>query len=229
MCGRINLRMSPAELQAAFDLFREPEWVPRYNLGPMQKVLAVRLKPEGVRLAEPMQWGLVPSWAKEAKIGSQMINARCKTVATKPAFQSAFQKRRCLVPASGFYEWQVLDGKTKQPWHIFRADGGPLALAGLWEHWQSPDGNQLESCAIITTTPNEGMAEIHDRMPVILGEEHWNLWLDPDETDPQAPTELLVPCPSEWLEKTPVSSLVNSVRNESPECLTPNTLPRGLF
>ena len=229
MCGRINLRMSPAELQAMFDLFREPEWSPRYNLGPMQQTLAIRLKSEGVRLAEPMQWGLVPSWAKEPKIGSQMTNARCETVASKPAFRSAFQKRRCLIPASGFYEWQVINSKTKQPWHIFRVDGGPLVFAGLWECWQASDGNDLESCSVITTSPNQSMAEIHDRMPVILGEEHWNLWLDPEVDDPQALTELLVPCPSELLQKTPVSSLVNSVRNESPECLRPVTPTRSLF
>ena len=115
MCGRINLRMSPAELQAAFDLFREPDWSPRYNLGPMQQALAVRLKSDGVRLAEPLQWGLVPGWAKDPKIGSQLVNARCETVAEKPSFRSAFKQRRCLIPATGYYEWQVINSKTKQP------------------------------------------------------------------------------------------------------------------
>ena len=229
MCGRINLRVSPAELKEMFNLFREPEWSPRYNLGPMQRMLAVRLKPEGVRLAEPLQWGLVPSWAKEPSIGSQMINARSETVATKPSFRSAFKKRRCLIPASGFYEWQVINSKTKQPWNIFRADGQPLVFAGLWEHWQSPDGLTLESCSIITTEANEFMAEIHDRMPIVLAKEHWGLWLDLDEVEPAALTELLVPCPSDWLDRTAVSTLVNSVRNESPDCLLPVTPTRGLF
>lgn len=229
VCGRINLRMSPAELQRMFDLFREPEWTPRYNLGPMQRMLAVRLKPEGVRLAEPLQWGLVPSWAIDPKVGSQMINARCETVAIKPAFRNAFEKRRCLIPASGFYEWQQLDNKTKQPWHIFRKDGSPLVFAGLWEHWQTPEGGTLESCSIITTDPNSFMAEIHDRMPVILARESWDLWLNPDEVEPAALTELLVPCPSDWLDRTAVSTLVNSVRNESPDCLRPVTPTRRLF
>ena len=229
MCGRINLRASPAELQQMFDLFREPEWSPRYNLGPMQRMLAIRLQPEGTRLAEPLQWGLVPGWAKDPKIGSQMVNARGETVATKPSFRNAFKRRRCVIPVSGYYEWQIINSQTKQPWHIFRADGGVLACAGLWESWQAPDGSHLETCAIITTTPNENLAEIHDRMPVILAEEHWGVWLDPTMEEPPALTELLVPCPSDWLEKTSVSSLVNSVRHESPECLTPIKLPRSLF
>ena len=133
MCGRINLRASPAELQQMFDLFREPEWSPRYNLGPMQRMLAIRLQPEGTRLAEPLQWGLVPGWAKDPKIGSQLVNARGETVATKPLFRSAFKRRRGLIPVSGYYEWQVINNKTKQSWHIFRADGGLLACAGLRE------------------------------------------------------------------------------------------------
>ena len=230
MCGRINLRMSSAELAAVFDLFHEPDWAPRYNLGPMQQTLVVRLKPDGHRLAEPVQWGLVPSWAKDPKIGSQMFNARCETVATKPAFRSAFRQRRCLVPASGFYEWQqIANQKIKQPWNIFRADGQPLAMAGVWEHWTTPDGGTLESCSVITTTANDFMAEIHNRMPVILDKSHWNLWLSPDELDPAAQSELLVPCPSDWLARTPVSTLVNNIRNESPDCVRPLDSPRTLF
>jgi putative SOS response-associated peptidase YedK len=212
-----------------FDLFREPEWSPRYNLGPLQRVLAVRLKTDGIRLAEPLQWGLVPSWSNEPGIGSQMINARSETVATKPSFRSAFQNRRCLIPASGFYEWQVINSKIKQPWHIFRADGQSLVFAGLWERWQAPDGSTLESCAIITTEANSFMAEIHDRMPVVLEKVHWKLWLELDEVDPATLTELLTPCPSEWLECSAVSTLVNDVRNESPNCLLPVTPVRGLF
>ena len=218
MCGRINVRMTSAELAQVFDLLREPDWSPRFNLGPMQQVLVVRLRPEG-RVADRMQWGLVPSWAKDPKIGSQTFNARAETVATKPAFRSALKTRRCLVPASGFYEWQKF-GKTKQPWNIFRADGQPLALAGLWEHWTSAEGVKLESVTVITTTPNDFMAEIHDRMPVILGEDVWNLWLG-TEVEPHALTELLIPCPSDWLKKSPVSTLVNNVRNESPDCVRP--------
>jgi len=229
MCGRINLHLTPAELAAVFDLFREPEWAPRYNLGPMQRVLSVRRMPEGYRLAEPLQWGLVPSWAKDPKIGSQMFNARAETVAMKPAFRSAFRKRRCLIPASGFYEWQKTGAKEKQPWNIGRADGQPLAMAGLWEHWQEPDGTTLESCTVITTTANGFMAEIHVRMPVILDPSLWDLWLDPDALEPAALSELLVPCPDDWLQRTAVSSLVNNVRNESPDCIRPLSAPQTLF
>ena len=229
MCGRINLRVSPAELQEMFDLFREPEWSPRYNMTPMQRMLAVRLKPEGIRLAEPLQWWLVPSWSKTSVVRQEMFNARCETVATKPAFRMAFKNRRCLIPASGFYEWQKLGGKIKQPWHIFRKDGQPLVFAGLREHWQGADGTTLDSCAIITTEANDFMAEMHTRMPVILAQETWNLWLNAEEVAPAALTELLIPCPSDWLDRTAVSNLVTSVRNESPECLRPVTPIRTLF
>ncbi len=229
MCGRINVRMSSSELAQVFELFREPAWSPRYNLGPMQPALVIRQMPEGYRQADIMQWGLVPSWAKDPKVGSQMFNARSETVASKPAFRAAFRRRRCLVPATGFYEWQATDGKTKQPWNIFRADGSPLALAGLWEHWESPDGNVLESCTVITTTANAFMAEIHDRMPVILDRSYWGLWLDPMELEPAALEELLVPCPDDWLTRTRVSTLVNNVRNESPDCVVPVDAPKTLF
>ena len=229
MCGRINLKMSSAELARVFDLFRAPVWSPRYNLGPMQQVLVIRLMTDGYRQADRMQWGLVPSWAKESKIGSQMFNARAETVATKPSFRTAFRRRRCLIPADGFYEWQAIDKQTKQPWNIFRADGQPLALAGIWEHWTAPDGRVLESCSVITTTANEFMAELHDRMPVILDQTLWELWLNPQELEPAALTELLIPCPSDWLARTAVSSLVNNVRNESPDCIRPLESPRTLF
>ena len=229
MCGRINLRMSAAELAAGFELFREPDWPgPRYNLGPMQTALAIRLKPDR-RVGDGMQWGLVPSWAKDSKIGSQTFNARAETVATKPAFRSAFKQRRCLIPASGFYEWQKLDAKIKQPWNIFRADGQPLAFAGLWEQWSTPDGKTLESFTIITTQANSFMAQIHDRMPVILDKSTWNLWLDPGDVPAEALSELLIPCPSEWLEKYQVSSIVGNVRNESPECVKPIDVRTRLF
>lgn len=229
MCGRINLRTSPAELAEFFELFREPVWAPRYNLGPMQQILIVRHQPEGTRLAEPVQWGLVPIWAKDPAIGSKMNNARSETITEKPAFRSVFRKRRCLIPASGFYEWQQTVGKTKQPWHIFRADGTPLIFAGLWDHWQAVDGAVLESCAVVTTEANQFMSEIHTRMPVILSKEMARLWIDQSDIEPAALTELMLPCPDDWLAKTPVSTLVNNVRNESPECIQPVKLPRTLF
>lgn len=229
MCGRINLWTSPAELAEFFDLFREPEWSPRYNLGPMQQILVVRIKPDGIRLAEPLQWGLVPGWARDPSVGSHMTNARSDTISSKPAYREAFKKRRCLIPANGFYEWQHVSGKTKQPWHIFRADGAPLVFAGLWEKWQTPDGDLLESCSIITTDANEFMAEIHTRMPVILSNEERNTWLDVQIDEPTVLSKLLVASPNEWLQKTPVSTLVNNVRNDSPECIQPVKAPRTLF
>jgi putative SOS response-associated peptidase YedK len=229
VCGRINLWMSSAELAEVFELFREPEWLPRYNLGPMQQILSVRMHPKLVRLAEPVQWGLVPSWTKSVSSSPVLNNARCETVATKPSFSDSFRKRRCLIPANGFYEWKRLDNKTKQPWNIFRADGQPLAMAGIWDHWQTPDGDTLESCAVITTEANEFMSQIHDRMPVILGQEDWNFWLNPEETNPDTLTKLLVPCPNEWLEGTPVSSLVNQVNHDSPECIRAVKESRTLF
>lgn len=220
MCGRIKLRATPAELQEFFDLFREPVWSPRYNLGPMQQMLVVRQKEAG-RVADSVQWGLVPVWAKDPKIGSKMINARGETVADKPSFRSAFIRRRCLIPASGFYEWQQLDSKTKQPWNIVRSDGLPLVFAGLWEQWKSPLGEVLESCTIITTEANQFMAEIHDRMPVILGKECWDAWLDCEGDDSSSLHALLVPCPNDWLMRTAVSTYVNNIRNESPMCIQP--------
>ena len=229
VCGRINLRTSPVELAEFFDLFREPEWLPRYNLGPMQQILVVRIKPDGVRLAEPVQWGLVPSWSRDTTGAAHMINARSDSVADKPAFRVPFRQQRCLIPASGFYEWQHIDRKTKQAWHIFRTDGQPLILAGLWEHWRAPDGDILESCAAMTTEANDSMAEIHTRMPVILSREMADVWLDPHLTDTVPLREMLVPCPSDWLAKNPVSQFVNQIHNDSPECIRPVKSLRTLF
>jgi putative SOS response-associated peptidase YedK len=230
VCGRINLRASPAELADFFELFREPVWdTPRYNLGPMQNILVVRAHPKGVRLAESMQWGLVPSWAKHLSVGSKLTNARSDTVADKSSFRSAFRERRCIIPASGYYEWQSLGSKLKQPWHLFRANGDPLALAGIWEHWTAPDGAVLESCAIITSDANQFTQEFHDRMPVILAKENWSMWLDPNYNYPVALTKLLVPCPDEWLGRTAVSTLVNNVKNDSPDCIRPVQPERTLF
>ena len=229
MCGRINLWMSSVDLAEIFELFREPEWLPRYNLCPMQQILTVRMHPKGVRLAEPVQWGLVPSWTKSPVTGPPLNNARCETITSKPSFSDSFRKRRCLIPANGFYEWKRLDHKSKQPWNIFRDDGQPLAMAGIWDHWQTLDGDTLESCAVITTEANEFMANIHDRMPVILAKSDWDHWLNPDVTDPGSLTNLLVPCPNDWLRGNPVSSLVNSVNHDSVECIHPVKENRTLF
>lgn len=229
VCGRINLKLSPTELAEFFSLFREPEWSPRYNLGPMQSILVVRLKPGGIREMDPLQWGLVPSWSRDAASGSIMTLARSDTITDKPAFRDAVGSRRCLIPASGFYEWQHISGKSKQPWHIFRRDGLPFAFAGIWETWKRPDGGLLESCAIITTDANPFMSELGDRMPVMLAESDWDIWLQGKALRPKILTDLLVPNNVIELEKTPVSTFVNSVKNDSPECIRPVPKPRTLF
>jgi len=171
MCGRFNLRTNPAAFVAAFDAAPPAgsgQLLLRYNIAPTQTILAVR-QTGSVREAVPLRWGLIPSWSKDAKIGARLINARADTAPDKPSFRSAFKRRRCLVPASGFYEWQGQAG-AKQPYHIFPSRGGLMAFAGLWERWQPPggDGDAVESCTILTTEANETLRDLHDRMPVIL-------------------------------------------------------------
>lgn len=217
MCGRYTLRASPQQLREWFDLFREPEWEPRYNIAPSQQVLAIRFD-EHATPREPvlLTWGLIPSWADDVKIGNRMINARADTVAAKPAFRAAFKRRRCLIPADGFYEWQKVDG-GKQPFHIRLRSGEPFAFAGLWERWnKGPE--PIESCTIITTEANETMQDLHDRMPVILPKDAYDHWLDPQQ-DAVTLIGLLQPYASEPMTAVPVSKMVNNPRNDVPECL----------
>ena len=237
MCGRFTLRLSPAELAEVFRLFREPVWTPRYNIAPTQPVGVLRPETAGFEFT-PMRWGLIPSWAKDIKMGARMINARAESVAEKPAFRSAFQRRRCLIPADGFYEWQGIVSKTtkkKQPYLIGLKNTLSFAFAGLWERWKPPEGGDpVESCTVITTEPNALCRKLHDRMPVILPEETWDRWLDNDEKDAEALKQLLVPYPEDEMEMFPVSTLVNNVRNEDPACvdaveLDPEPQERTLF
>jgi len=227
MCGRFVSTSPPDELAAYFGATAAPEasLEPNYNVAPTQDVLAV-VEDGGERHLDAFFWGLVPSWAKDVKIGSRMINARAETLAEKSAYKKSFETRRCLVPADGFYEWKKLGGGSKpkkQPVFITRADGAPLAFAGIWSVWRGPAEDQppLRSLTIVTTTPNELMATVHDRMPVILPEERWATWLDRDERDLDGLTKLLVPAPEGLLTLTPVSTLVNNVRNNGPELLEP--------
>jgi putative SOS response-associated peptidase YedK len=164
-----------------------------------------------------VRWGLVPYWAEDVKIGNRLINARAETIERTPAFREAYQRRRCLVPADGFYEWRK-EGKQRQPLLIRRRDRAPFAFAGLWERWRQPDGQILRSCTIVTCPPNALVAEVHDRMPVILAAADHAGWLDPAQGDGKA---LLRPCPAEWLEALAVSPRVNSPANDDPECLAP--------
>jgi putative SOS response-associated peptidase YedK len=223
MCGRFALAVKPDENQLAFPTFIFPDNMPlRYNIAPGQNITAIANTDENH--AHAFKWGLIPSWAKDPKIGNRLINARSETLAEKPSFRSAYKKRRCLIPTTGFYEWQRNpDGKTKTPMHIALKSGTPFVFAGLWESWHSPEGDHIRSCTIITTEPNDLMAPIHNRMPVILPTEHYDTWLDPsDRTDLQ---ELLEPFPDAEMTAHPVSTLVNSPTNDTSECLEPAQPP----
>jgi putative SOS response-associated peptidase YedK len=221
MCGRFVSATPPDQVAAYFgaeapEALLEPSW----NVAPTTDVYAV-LADGSTRHLDAFHWGLVPRWAKDVKIGSRMINARAETLATKGAYKHAFQRRRCIIPADGFYEWQKRPGqKTKQPYFIQRPDGEPYAFAGLWETWKGPDGKGdelLRSCTIITTTPNSEMAKIHDRMPVILPPDAWDTWLDPEQQDLDLLGRLLVPAPPQLITLRPISTQVNNVRNDGPE------------
>jgi putative SOS response-associated peptidase YedK len=193
---------------------------PRYNIAPSQPVAVV--PNDGLLKLDYYVWGLIPSWAKDPSIGSRMINARGETLAEKPSFRAAFRRRRCLILADGFYEWQQTPGgKTKTPMYIRLKSGEPFAFAGLWESWNSPDGSQVLSCAIITTEPNPLMAKIHNRMPVILPQAAHMPWLHSGEADTKALSALLKPYPAEEMVAYPVSKLVNSPANDVPAVIEP--------
>jgi putative SOS response-associated peptidase YedK len=220
MCGRFTLKAKPGEIAAAFGLLTMPTLGPRYNVAPTQEVAAVRIDREtGRRRLDLLRWGFVPGWADDPAIGNRMINARAETVAEKPAFRHAFKARRCLIVADGFYEWQRQGGR-KVPHHIRLHDQRPFAFAGLWERWRR-DGAALESCAVITTEPNDVLRPIHDRMPVILGPEDYAAWLDPSASDAAALKALLRPFPAADMVAVPVGTLVNAPANDRPECLRP--------
>ncbi len=221
MCGRFALTLDPADLQNAFPEFTFPaQSAPRYNIAPSQPILA--LPNDGTNKADFFVWGLIPSWAKDPAIGSRLINARAETLAEKPAFRSAYKYHRCLIFADGFFEWQAVSGsKSKIPHFIRLKSGAPFAFAGLWEHWQPADGSEVRSAAIITAEPNELMAFIHNRMPVILPPNSYSQWLDPAPQSPTRLQSLLVPYPAGEMEAYPVSTLVNSPGNDRAECILP--------
>jgi len=221
VCGRFTLRAPPEAVAEHFGLAEPPELSARYNIAPGQPVAAIRAGGGGeTRLCELRTWGLVPGWAEAPSIGHRMINARAETVAEKPAFRNAFRKRRCLIPADGFYEWAP--GPTpKQPYHIAREDGALFGFAGLWEAWRSEDGREVQSCTIVTTRANATLRRVHDRMPVILDAADYAAWLDPGQRDAERLRELLAPCPEEWLVLQTVGLRVNNPRNDDPECVAP--------
>lgn len=224
MCGRFTLHTDPSILARLFGLDEEAYLEPRYNIAPSQPVAIVRLNRNAERELTHVLWGLVPSWAKDVSIGARMINARSETVAEKPSFRSAFRRRRCLVPADGFYEWQSR-GKKKQPYYVTLNDDQPFAIAGLWEHWAGADGSELETCTLLTTEPNEKLADVHNRMPVILHVDDYDEWLgDGSETLPSEQDHLfhlMRPYEAEAMKLTPVSTYVSNARNEGPACIEP--------
>ncbi len=221
MCGRFSLGTPATTLAGQFNLFEIPAWPPRYNLAPTQPApTVVKAASQLARQFKMHRWGLIPPWAKDPGIGSQLINARAETVAAKPAFRKAFRERRCLILADGFFEWQRR-GRHKQPFHIRMRDGRPFAFAGLWEYWEGPEGPAIDSCTILTTTANELVGTLHDRMPVILAPQDYDLWLDPAIQKVERLESLLRPYPSEEMTAYPVSTRVNNPANESPECVEP--------
>ena len=231
MCGRYVSATPPDEIASYFGAQppgADQALEPNHNVAPTQAVHAVR-ETGGVRVLDTLRWGLVPFWAKDPRIGSRMINARAETVASKNAFRRPLAKRRCIIPADGFYEWHLAEGsKHKQPMFVSRPDGEPFAFAGLWEVWRDRnnldvDGEpvELHSCTIITCAANDAMAQIHDRMPVMLRPAAWDAWLDPSATDAAAAAGLLVPAPSALIRMHPVSTEVNNSRNNGPHLTDP--------
>jgi putative SOS response-associated peptidase YedK len=231
VCGRYVTVSSPALLADRFGVteIRTPEFEPSYNVAPRADVPVIAER-HGERVLDVVRWGLVPSWAKDRSIGDRLINARGETLTTSNAFKRAFERRRCIVAADGFYEWQAIEGKkTKQPWFFRRRDGEPLAFAGLWEIWHDrndgEDAPRLRTCTIITTTPNELLEPIHNRMPVVLAEDSWDTWLSVDNHDTDALAKLIAPMPAAELEAWTVSTLVNKADNNGPELLDRVSIP----
>lgn len=221
MCGRYRLSRHAQILRDHFGVETEVDWSPRYNIAPTQPVATIRQhRSEPKREFSLMRWGLIPYWSKDAGIGARMINARAESVASKAAFREPLLYRRCLVPADGFYEWKR-DGRSKQPYCFTTGDDSLFAFAGLWDRWRTPDGTMVKSCAILTTTPNAIMADVHDRMPVILPADAYDLWLDPGFHDSASLLDLLKPFDSSAMRRFAVSTRVNSVENDEPDCSAP--------
>jgi putative SOS response-associated peptidase YedK len=216
MCGRFVIELSSDHVARFFGLADVPDLPPRYNVAPSQSVPVIREAANGLRRLTMMRWGLVPVWAKDP--GGGLINARSETVNEKPSFRQAFRQRRCIIVASGFYEWSRVEGK-KVPYYIRMADGAPMPFAGLWEAWRSPEGQTLETCAILTTAANATVAPIHVRMPVILHQDEFGLWLDRQVHEVERLTSLFAPYPADSLEAHRVSTLVNSPAHDGTECI----------
>lgn len=224
MCGRYTITVTLEELMLRYDMYDTymPRYGPKYNVAPGQQVMAIVHDGERNKLGE-LRWGLIPEWAKEEKIGYQMLNARSETLADKPAFRKPFERKRCLIPADSFYDWKGT-GKHKQPMRIMLRSKELFSMAGLYDTWISPEGVRISTCTIITTESNEMMKEIHDRMPVILPREQEAAWLDRGTKDVEQLRPLLQPYPSELMMAYPVSSRVGNVRNDDELCIEPLSL-----
>jgi putative SOS response-associated peptidase YedK len=221
MCGRFVLKTNPEILQQTFDLVTVPDSLPpRYNIAPSQPVAVISNKDP--QQLEFYKWGLVPFWSKDPSIGYKMINARVETASEKPAFREAFKKRRCLIPATGFYEWaKGKSEKDKQPMYIHMRNDALFAFAGLWETWKDENGVPMQSCTILTGEPNELLENFHHRMAIILHPSDYKLWLSPEEMTPAELMPLLQPFPADEMEAYEVSKIVNSPANDVPECILP--------
>lgn len=218
MCGRFTIVTDPDKLMQRFHFEGVPfEWQARYNIAPGQAIPAI-IEDRGQRRIGQLRWGLVPSWAKDEKIGYRMINARAETLTEKPLFKNLFARKRCIIPADGFYEWKHI-GKAKQPMRIMMRSGELFAFAGLYDTWTSPEGEKVHTCTIITTRPNEVVSDIHDRMPVILRQEDEQIWLDREKYDPSLLLSLLEPYDPSQMKAYPVPGNVGSPKNDSPECI----------
>tara|TARA_R110002095_G_scaffold149662_1_gene129371 strand:- start:1903 stop:2589 length:687 start_codon:yes stop_codon:yes gene_type:complete len=228
MCARFFLFSPDEEIMRLFRMVSFPRIAPRFNIGPSQPVLAITSSQFGFQ-ATHFQWGLIPGWLKNPAPGQAMINARSETAATKPAFKNAFRYRRCLIPANGFYEWKSTGNRSKQAMCIRLTEEPLFAMAGIWEQWSSPDGTELETCSVLTTAANALLETIHPRMPVILRPEQYERWLSSDSTPLPQVEKLLQTFPAEDMQVFPVSSYVNQVAHDSPECITPIQEQKTLF
>jgi putative SOS response-associated peptidase YedK len=223
MCGRYAITSAPEAIRALFRYDERPNFPPRYNVAPTQPIPIVRLN-EGKREFALVRWGLIPSWVKDPKTFSLLINARGESVIDKPAFRAAMRRRRCLIPADGFYEWKPV-GERKRPYFVRLKSGRPLAFAGLWETWTGPNGEEMDSAAIVTTNANRALAAIHERMPVIVPPEAFDLWLDCGKVDAPTAAALIAPAPEGLLDVYEVSTAVNRVANDDARLVAPLAAP----
>lgn len=225
MCGRYVLHGPKSRFNEHYATDGWPDVPDRFNIAPSSWVPVIRQAPEGRRVVDLLRWGLVPHWAKDATIGAKLNNARGETVAEKPSFRSAYARRRCIVPASGFYEWQEAPGQKKQPWFIRMKGGEPMAMGGLWESWTDPASGEItRTFCIVTTGPNGVMAPIHERMPVLLRQEDWPAWLSPDG-DLKRIAPMIGPAATELIEAWPVSRRVSNAREDDAELMEPIVTP----